>query len=79
MVICEMLFSCRLLDDVETGGGDTQGHGMVLVLHMVKQLKSFQKFSKLLTNQYDSICSWLHCLQPFHKHLTVSNCVHHRK
>ena len=67
--------SCRLLDDVETGGGETHGDGMVLALHMLKQLKSSQKFSKLLTEQYDSICGFLHCLQPIHEQLTVSICV----
>ena len=70
-----MSLSCRLLDDVETGGGDTQGHGMVLALHMLNQLKSSQKFSELLTKQYDSICCFLHCLHPIHKQLTVSICV----
>ena len=73
-----MLLSYRLLDDVETGGGDTQGHGMVLALHLLKQLKSSHKFSELLTEKYESICHWLNCLQPFHKQFamsTVSVCV----
>jgi len=64
----------RLLDDVETGGGDIQGHGMVLALHLVKHLKSYRKFSELLTKKY-AICDWLHCLRPFHKQITVSTCV----
>ena len=68
----------RLLDDVEMGGGDTQGHGKVLALHMLKQLKSSQKFSELLTEQYDSICRWLNCLEPIHKQLTVSIFVNHK-
>ena len=57
---------------METGGGDTQGHGMVLVMHMVKQLKSVWKFSELLTKKYDLTCHWLHCLEPFHNQFTVS-------
>lgn len=65
----------RLLDDVETGGGDTQGHGMVLALHLVKHLKSFRKFSELLTKKYHAICNWLRCLHPFHEQITVSTCV----
>ena len=65
----------RLLDDVETGGGDTQGHGMVLALHLVKHLKSFRKFSELVTKKYHAICHWLHCLHPFHKQITVSTCI----
>ena len=56
------------------GGGDMQGHGMVLTLHMVKQLKSYQKFSELLTTKYDTLCCWLHCLKPFHEQITVSVC-----
>lgn len=71
-----MLLSYRLLDDTETGGGDTQGHGMVLALHLLKQLKSSHKFSELLTKKYESIYSFLHCLQPIHKQLTVSICVY---
>ena len=73
-----MLLSYRLLGDVETGGGDTQGHGMVLALHLLKQLKSSHRFSELLTEKYESICHWLNCLQPFHKQFamsTVSVCV----
>ena len=73
-----MLLSYRLLDDVETGGADTRGHGMVLALHLLKQLKSSHKFSELLTEKYESICHWLNCLQPFHKQFavcTVSVCV----
>ena len=69
-----MVILYRLLDDVETGGGDTNGHGMVLVMHLMKQLKSSQKLSELLTKKYDSICSWLHCLKPFHEQFTVSVC-----
>ena len=65
MLVAESL-SCRLLDDVETGGGDTQGHGMVLALHMMKLLKSYRKFLELLTKKYHPICHWLHCLQPLH-------------
>ena len=71
-----MLLSYRLLDDTKTGGGDTQGHGMVLALHMVKQLKSFQKFSELLSKKYESIYCFLHCLKPIHEQLTVSICVY---
>ena len=66
-----MLLSYRLLDDVETGGGDTKGHGMVLALHMVKQLKSSQKFSELLTKHFDYTYNSLHCLQPFHEEFAV--------
>ena len=72
-----MFLSYRLLDSAETGGGDTQGHGMVLALHMMKQLKSSQKFSELLTIKYDSICRWLHCLKPVREQLIVSIFVHH--
>ena len=63
---------CRLLDDVTTGGGDTQGHRMVLALHFVTQLKSSRKFLELLTKKYDFICRGLHCLQAFHEQLHVS-------
>ena len=70
-----MLLSFRLL---EIGGGDAQGHGMVLALQMVKHLKSFQKLTELLIKKGDSSCCGLHCLQHFHRQLTVSICVYHR-
>ena len=72
IIMLLMFLSCRLLDDVETGGGDTKGHGMVLAMHMVKLLKSSRKFSEMLTKKYDSICHGLHCLQTFHEQLIVS-------
>ena len=71
-VVIVFLFMYRLLDDVQTGGGETQGHGMVLVLHLVKQLKSSWKFSELLTKKLDSICPKLHCLKPFLEQNAVS-------
>ena len=57
---------------MKTGGGDTNGHGMVLVMHMMKQFKSSRKLTELLTRKYDSICSWLQCLKPFHEQFTAS-------
>lgn len=76
IAFCKNFFSLlnRLLDDVKMGGGDMQGHGMVLALHMVKQLKSYWKFSELMTKKYDSLCRWLHCLKPFHEQIDVSLC-----
>jgi len=76
-----LLYIFRLLDDVVTGeGGSPEGHGMVLALHMMKQLKSFQKFSKLLTTKYDDcISSLLHCLKPFHNVSISVLCLHHRR
>ena len=77
IALCKNFFSLlnRLLDDVKMGGGNMQGHGMVLALHMVKQLKSYRKFSELMTKKYDSLCRWLHCLKPFHEQIDVSLCV----
>ena len=62
---------CSLLDDVKIGEESTFGHGMVLALHMVKQLKSFQKFSELLTKEHH-ICHEFHCLQPLREQISVS-------
>ena len=60
-----------VLDDPATGGGACKGHAYVLALHLLKCLKSFRKFTHLLTVQFDSICSDITCLAHFSGKLKV--------
>lgn len=54
------------------GGGSIRGHSQVLVMHMLKELQSFQAFSRILTDQYNLLCDGIHCLEQYHQKLTVS-------
>ena len=60
-----------LLDDPATGGGMVKGHSMVLGLHLLRKFKSWQRFSELLSQQYDSICRGINCLKTLHDQLKV--------
>lgn len=63
-----------VLDDESMGGGSIGGHGLVLSLHMLKELQSFWTFISLLTEQYSLLCDSINCLRPFHTTLSkVSN------
>ena len=58
-----------ILDDQWMGGGIAGGHGLVLVMHLLKEQQSFCKFVHLLTDQYSLLCDGINCLKPFHKAL----------
>ena len=45
--------------------GGAHGHGMVVALHMIKQLKSTRQFSELMRKQFDTVCERIDCLKPF--------------
>ena len=55
-----------VLDDESMGGGNIGGHGLVLSMHMLKELHSFRTFTSLLTEQYNLLCDSINCLRPFH-------------
>ena len=54
-----------ILDDPATGGGACKGHTLVLALHLLKRLKSFRKFTDLLTVQFNAVCRGITCLEQF--------------
>ena len=60
-----------VLEDPATGGGACMGHAYVLALHLLKCLKSFRKFTHLLTAQFDSIFGGITYLEQFSAKLKV--------
>ena len=60
-----------VLDDAATGGGACKGHTFVLALYLLKRLKSFRKFTDLLTVQFDAVCRGIRCLEQFSVDLKV--------
>jgi len=58
-----------LLDDESMGGGSVGGHGLVLALHLLRELQSFNTFTSMLTKQYSLLCDGINCLEPFHRTL----------
>ena len=60
-----------ILDDPATGGGACKGHAFVLALHLLKHLKSFKKFTDLLTVQFDAVYRGITCLKQFCVELKV--------
>ena len=61
-----------MLNEKSMGGGDIGGHSLVLVMHMLRELQSFQDFSRMLTDHYSLLCDGIHCLEPYHQKLSVS-------
>lgn len=45
------------------------GHGLVLALHLLRELQSFHAFTSILTEHYKLLCDGINCLQPFNKAL----------
>ena len=62
----------EVLDDVSMGGGDLGGHSLVLIMHMLKELRSFDLFMAMLTDQFPLLCEGIHSLSSYHLKLTVS-------
>ena len=60
-----------ILDNPATGGGACKGHTLVLALHLLKRLKSFRKFTDLLTIKFETVCQGICCLEQFHGTLKV--------
>ena len=53
------------------GGAGTAGHGMVVALHLLKELKSSRKFIELMTTKFDIRCKEIKCLHPIRERLKV--------
>lgn len=71
--MCSLLDDINgILDDVSMGGGDLGGHSLVLIMHMLRELRSFDLFMTTLTDQFNQLCEGIHCLQSYHLKLTVS-------
>lgn len=58
----------RILNSPAKGDVMTQGHGMVLAMHLMKLLKSSRKFVDLMTNKFNHLKS-IHCLRSIHQKL----------
>jgi len=59
-----------LLDE-HTSGGRIEVHGNILVMHLLKETQSLEKFTRLITEQYDTHCKDYKCLKGFHEMLKV--------
>ena len=70
LVKCITKINC-LFDDMKTGGGHVGGHGMVVALHLLKEMKSSRKFIELLTTKFEAMCKEIKCLSPLHDQLKV--------
>ena len=56
----------KLMNNPTTGGGIDGGHGIVVVLNILKHLRSSRKLSDLLVKKYDSMIRGINCLESFH-------------
>ena len=71
--MCSLLDDINeVLDDVSMGGGDSGGHNLVLLMHMLRELRSFDLFMGMLTDQFHLLCKGINCLRSYHPNLTVS-------
>ena len=61
----------HLLGEASTGGAGVGGHGMVVALHLLKELKSSRKFIELMTTKFEMRCREIGCLRPIHERLQV--------
>ena len=79
---CRQLWDIRrelnsILDDSATGGRDFKGHALVLALLVMKRVMSYRKFAYLLTEQFDTTCRVIPCLEQFWVELKVCMNVKH--
>ena len=58
----------RLLCDDESTSGN---HGMVLIIHLLREFQSFHKVFQLLVEKHDVISTGITCLEPVHARLKV--------
>ena len=57
--------------DEQKSGEKFKTHGDILAMHMLKETQSLEKFTRLITEQYDTHCADYKCLQKFHGVITV--------
>ena len=53
------------LIDERTSGGRIQAHGDILAMHLLKEAQSLERFTRLITEQYDTHCADYKCLGRF--------------
>jgi len=53
-----------LLDE-HTSGGRIEVHGNILAMHLLKEMQSLEKFTRLITEEYDTHCTDYKCLGRF--------------
>jgi len=53
-----------LLDE-HTSGGRIEVHGNILAMHLLKEMQSLEKFTRLITEEYDTHCTDYKCLGGF--------------
>ena len=53
------------LIDEHTSGGRIQAHGDILATHLLKETQSLERFTRLITEQYDTHCADYKCLNRF--------------
>ena len=82
VVLCEPDFirlertiksASTFLEDVRTGGGADNSHGIVVAFHMLRNLKSSKKFVQVMTEDFKSRCNEITALHPIHKKMKVTN------
>jgi hypothetical protein len=59
----------KLFSDAETGGGEVNGHGMMVSLHLLHSFKSSERFHEQMTTNFDFKYKEMKCLQPVHAQL----------
>lgn len=53
------------LIDERTSGGRIQVHGDIMAMYLLNETKNLEKFTRLLTEQYDTHCAGYKCLNRF--------------
>ena len=61
----------HLLSSETLSEEERQGHGMVVALHILTELKSTRRFSELMTEQCETVCDKIECLKYFPDHFKV--------
>jgi len=53
------------LVDEHTSEGRIEVHGHILAMHLLKETQSLEKFTRLITEEYDTHCTDYKCLGGF--------------
>ena len=63
-----------VLNDESTGGSDNtvNGHGLVLALHLQRQLNSSSKLTEMLKDTQSTLMRNIHCIKPLQDLIQVS-------
>ena len=63
--------SLKCVLDEQTSGEKYKNHGDILAMYLLKEAQSLEKFTRLITEQYDTHCATYTCFQRFHRVLKV--------